>query len=106
MMFFELRRYPIRPGKADEWVRLMDEVLIPFQQSKGVAVLASFVNEAQDTYVWIRRFANEAEKEELYAAIYQNDYWRDELSPIVGELIDRDGIEVTILKTTPRSLMQ
>ena len=45
-------------------------------------------------------------KEELYAAIYQNDYWQNELSPIVGELIDRDRIEVTILKATPRSLMQ
>ena len=33
--FFELRRYPLKPGKADEWVKLMDEVIIPFQLSKG-----------------------------------------------------------------------
>ena len=105
-MFFELRRYPLKSGKADEWVKLMDEVIIPFQLSKGMAVLASFVNEAKDTYVWIRRFASEEEREALYDAVYQNDYWQKELSPIVGELIDRDGIEVTLLKATPRSLMQ
>ena len=84
----------------------MDEAIIPFQQSKGMAVLASFVNDAEDTYVWIRRFASEAEKESLYAAVYQSDYWLNELSPLVGDLIDREGIEVTILKATPRSVMQ
>ncbi len=105
-MFFELRRYPLKPGKADEWVKLMDEAIIPFQQSKGMAVLASFVSDAEDTYVWIRRFASEAEKEALYDAVYQNDYWQKELSPMVGDLIDRAGIEVTILRATPRSLMQ
>ena len=105
-MFFELRRYPLKPGKADEWVKLMDEAIIPFQLSKGMAVLASFVNDAEDTYVWIRRFASEAEKESLYSAVYESDYWQNELSPLVGDLIDRDGIEVTILKATPRSLMQ
>ncbi len=105
-MFFELRIYPIKPGKAQQWVKLMDEVVIPFQQSKGMAVLASFVNEAKDTYVWIRRFASETERDALYDAVYNNDYWQNELSPIVGELIDRDGIEVSILEATPRSLMQ
>ena len=29
-MFFELRQYQLRPGKRDEWVKLMDEVIIPY----------------------------------------------------------------------------
>ncbi|MDE2858473.1 MAG: NIPSNAP family protein [Chloroflexota bacterium] len=105
-MFFELRRYPIKPGKAAEWVKLMDEVIIPYQLSKGMTVLASFVNESGDTYVWIRRFATQEERDALYDAVYQTAYWQDQLSPIVGELIDRERIEVTILAATPGSFMQ
>ena len=105
-MFFELRVYPLRPGKAQEFARYMDEEIIPYQLSKGMTVLASFLNDAEDTYVWIRRFADEAEKEALYDAVYNNDYWQNEVSPKLPDLMDRAGIEVTILKATPRSFMQ
>jgi hypothetical protein len=105
-MFFELRRYPLKPGKRDAWVKWMDEEIIPFQMSKGMVVLASFVDEENDTYVWIRRFESQEEKEVLYEAVYGSDYWKNDASPQVGDYIDRDGIEVTILTATPRSYMQ
>ena len=57
-MFFELRVYPLMPGKAEEFVR------------------------------------------------YNNDYWRNEVSPKLPELMDGAGIEVTILRATTRSFMQ
>ena len=41
-----------------------------------------------------------------YHAVYQNDYWQGELTPIIDDLIDRGGIEVTVLEATPRSFMQ
>ena len=105
-MFFELRRYPLKPGKRDEWVKWMDEEIIPFQMSKGMVILASFVDEENDTYVWIRRFESQEEKDALYEAVYQSDYWQNEASPRVGELIDRDNLDITILTATPRSFMQ
>ena len=105
-MIFELRRYPIKPGQREAWVKLMDERIIPFQQSRGMAILASFVDRAGDSYVWIRRFASAEERDALYTAVYESDYWREELSPPIGDLIDREGIEVTLLQATPRSLMQ
>lgn len=105
-MFFELRRYPLKPGKRDEWVKWMDEEIIPFQMSKGMVVLASFVDEENDTYVWIRRFESQEEKDALYEAVYQSDYWKNEASPKVGDYIDRDNLDITILTATPRSFMQ
>ena len=105
-MFFELRVYPLRPGKAQEFVKYMDEEIIPYQLSKGMTILGSFLNDAEDSYVWIRRFADQAEKEALYDAVYNNDYWRDNVSPKLPDLLDRAGIEVTILKATPQSFMQ
>jgi len=105
-MFFELRRYPLKPGMRDAWVKWMDEEIIPYQLSKGMVILGTFVDEANNQYVWIRRFESEEEKEALYEATYRNDQWQNVYGPKVSDYIDRDGIEVTILKSTPRSFMQ
>ena len=70
-MFFELRQYRCRPGQREKWVKYMEEVIIPYQVSKGMVVLGSFVGEQEDDlYVWIRRFDSEEQREELYAACY------------------------------------
>ena len=59
-MLFELRQYRTLPGQRDNWVRFMEEEVIPFQISKGIVVVASFVGEEEDDlYVWIRRFDSE-----------------------------------------------
>ena len=42
-MFFELREYRIKDGKRERWVKLMEEKIIPFQMSKGMVAVASFV---------------------------------------------------------------
>ena len=105
-MFFELRVYPMRPGKGQEFAAYMDEEIIPYQLSKGMVILGSFLNEAEDTYVWIRRFADKAEKEALYDAVYNNDYWRDEVAPRLPALMDGANMQVTVLNATPRSFMR
>ena len=62
-MLLELRQYRCRPGKRDEFVRYMEETLIPFQVSKGVVVVGSFIDEEDpDGYVWIRRFDSEEDR--------------------------------------------
>ena len=105
--FYELRRYRVRPGKMDEWVRCMEEVIIPFQVARGMVIAGSFRGEQDDsTYVWLRRFESEAEREKLYAAVYESDGWKREIGPQVGELIDRSAIEVTRLVATPRSVLR
>ena len=106
-MFFELRQYRTKPGQRERWVKLMEGTIIPFQISKGMVVIGSFIGEQEDDlYVWIRRFESEEQREQLYEAVYQTDYWKNELSPVVGELLDRDRIVVTRLEATPRSVMR
>lgn len=106
-MLFELRTYECKPGKREEWVKLMEEEIIPFQVSKGMVILGSFIVEQDEhTYVWLRRFVDEAEREQLYAAVYQSDRWRNDISPRVGELLNRETIKVTRLIPTPKSAIQ
>ncbi len=106
-MLFELRQYRTRPGKREVWVRMMEEEIIPFQTSKGIVIVGSFVGEEEDDlYVWIRRFDNEAERERLYEAVYESDYWKTEMAPRIGELIDRERTVVTRLEPTGRSVLR
>lgn len=105
-MFFELREYHCQPGKRDEWVKLMEEEVIPYQISKGMVVVGSFVAEQDDdTYIWIRRFASEEERVALYKAVYENDFWQKEMSPRIGNLLDRSRTKVTRLVATPKSVI-
>jgi hypothetical protein len=52
------------------------------------------------------RFESEAERKRLYDAVYQSDYWKNEISPRVGDMIDREQIKVTRLTATPHSVIQ
>jgi len=106
-MFFELRQYRCKPGKREEWVRFMESEVIPFQVSKGMIVVGSFIGEQEDDlYVWIRRFESEEERVKLYAAAYESERWVNELGPKCGELLDRDKIVVTRIEPTPRSIIR
>ena len=73
-MFFELRQYNIKSGKREDWIQLMEEEILPFQLSKGMVVVGSFVSEKPeedgDLYVWIRRFESEDQRENLYRLVY------------------------------------
>ena len=106
-MFFELRQYRVKPGQREAWVRLMEEKIIPFQIAQGMVVIGSFVGEEEeDLYVWIRRFDDEASREALYEKVYQSAYWKDEIAPLVPDMLDRERIVVTRLTPTPHSVIR
>ena len=105
-MFYELRQYRTKPGQRQKWVDFMEEVIIPFQVSKGMVIAGSFVGEEEDDlYIWMRRFDDEAQREQLYEAVYGSDEWTNEIAPKVGELLDRDKIVVTRIEPTPKSVI-
>ena len=107
MAFWELRQYEIRPGKMDEWLEFMQDVIIPFQVQQGMVIAGSFRGEEDDSvYVWIRRFESEAERERLYKAVYESDFWKNDVSPKVGELINREAIKVQRIVPTRASILQ
>jgi hypothetical protein len=106
-MFFELREYRIKDGKRERWVKLMEEKIIPFQMSKGMVAVGSFVTvDDPDLYVWIRRFENEDEAERLYKEVYESEYWRTAIKPEADEMLDRDRIRITRLAATEKSVIR
>ena len=106
-MFFELRQYRTRDGQRESWVKYMEKVVIPFQVSKGMVVVGSFVGEEEkDLYVWIRRFESEEARERLYDAVYESDTWKNEIGPVIPEMLDREKTIVTRIEATPMSVIQ
>ena len=106
-MFYEFRRYQAQAGRRDELVEYMEQVIIPFQVAHGMDVTGSFVDEQDpDIYIWMRRFANEAQREEAYAKVYQSDRWKSEIAPKIDSLFIREKISVTRMVPTPGSALQ
>lgn len=107
MAFYELRQYKILPGKMADWIEFMETEIIPFQISKGMVITGSYRGEEDDSvYIWMRRFDSEAQREELYAAVYESDHWKTVIGPRVPDHIDREAIQVTRIVPTPKSTAQ
>mgnify|MGYP001465602570 FL=1 len=105
-MFFELRQYRTLPGQRENWVRFMEEEIIPFQVSQGMVIMGSFVGqEEDDLYVWIRRFDSDEQRDQLYQAVYESDYWKTEVAPKIPAMLDRNKIVVTRIESTPKSVI-
>lgn len=106
-MFFELREYHVKPGQRQAWVKFMEEEIIPFQVSKGMVILGSFIGqEEDDLYIWIRRFENEEQRKQQYQAVYESDHWKNVIGPKVPDMLYREKIKVTRLEATPKSVIQ
>jgi len=94
MAFYEFRRYEIKPGKMDAWLKLFHEEVVPFQVAKGMVVAGIFCDEqVEDVFYWIRRFESETDRERVYAAVYESDVWKNDIGPRVGDCIDRETIQ-------------
>ena len=54
----------------------------------------------------MRRFESEAEREALYKAVYDSDYWKTKIAPRVPGCLDRTAMVVTRIVPTPKSTTQ
>jgi len=107
MAFYELRQYKVLPGRIDGWVKIMEEEIIPFQVSKGMVICGSFRGETDPSvYVWLRRFESEAQREALYKAVYESEYWKTQIAPRTPEYLDRSAMVITRIVPTPHSTVQ
>ncbi len=105
--FYELRIYKIFPNKMEEWINFFEKQIIPFQTLKGMVISGNFHTEDDnETFIWIRRFANEEHRVHLYKSVYEDLEWKEKLLPIVDTLIDRNAIKVFRMKPNSLSVLQ
>jgi hypothetical protein len=100
-MLLELRQYRTKPGQRENWVSFFEREILPFQTSKGMVILGSWIGEQEDDlFVWLRQFDSEAERERLYTDVYQSDHWKNNVAPHIPALLDRERMVVTRLEPT------
>ena len=106
MAFYELRQYKIQPGKMNDWIDYMEQVIIPFQTAQGMVITGSFRDEEEENaYIWTRRFMSDEACKALYTKVYKSDTWLNEIAPKVKEMID-SVVSVSRIQPTPKSPVQ
>jgi len=72
-MFYEIRTEHARTGAGPELARYLDETVIPLHQELGMQVVGAFTAiDDPDTFVWIRRFADAADREHILDAVHRD----------------------------------
>ncbi|OLQ93226.1 hypothetical protein BIY22_01670 [Vibrio panuliri] len=100
MKIVELREYRIKPGKTAEWLSWMREELLPYQRSKGMIIIDTYVRQNEDgsdSFIWLREFASESVRQQVYANTY-DQWWVTNIRPRVFTLIEEDSISVKLLQ--------
>jgi len=106
-MIYELRHYYINDGKRSEFVKIMDSIIIPFQQLQGMEVVGSFTDSDNDScYIWIRRYKDEGHKKEVYDRVYGSDYWKTEVRPKIDGMINKEKSQVSMMSPSLASTLQ
>ena len=54
----------------------------------------------------MRRFESESQREALYKAVYDSDYWKTKIAPRVPECLDRGEMVITRIVPTAKSKAQ
>lgn len=103
-MFYEFRRYHARPGRREDLIEYMTAVVIPFMTTKGMDITASFTDEQDPhSFVWMRRFEDETQRQHLYAAVYDSVEWQTVIAPPADQMMLRDLAVITRLVPTSGS---
>lgn len=99
-MIVEVRRYRIKPGRRDEFIRFFETRSIPALRSHGMGVLGPLVDvENPNAFVFLRSFPSLEAREEMKAAFYEGELWKKELEAIAMPMIDSNDVVLT--ETTP-----
>jgi NIPSNAP protein len=97
-MITELRRYRIRPERLDSWVEFFREAARR-NEAGGAQVEFCGVDRETSTFIWLRTYADEADRQTRKAAFYGADWWTERESFAMDHVVEYD---VTFLETTMR----
>jgi len=91
----ELRRYRIRDGKMASWVEFFREAARR-NEAGGSQVEFVGVDPETGTFIWLRTYADEADREHRKAAFYGADWWSENEAFAMDHVVEYD---VTFLET-------
>jgi hypothetical protein len=80
--------------------------VLPAQREFGLEVLGQFVSlDDAQTFVWLRRFNSQEERQRKWEEFYGSDLWKNTLGPRANPLM-YDTSNVIAVEPTPGSAIQ
>ena len=86
-MITELRRYRLKPDMVESWLGFFRETL-PHSERRGIRVEYAGLEADTSTFVWLRSFADEADRERGKAAFYGDPWWTERESFAMSHVLD------------------
>jgi len=98
-MIVEVRRYRIKPGKRDEFIKFFETRSIPALRDYGMRVLGPLLDvENPNAFVFLRAFPSLEARDTMKDAFYSSDLWKNDMESIAMPMID--SYDVVLTETT------
>lgn len=95
----ELRHYTLHPGRRPDLLRVFEGRLIEPQEQVGMTVGGLFLDERdQDSFFWLRGFADQEARTEALEAFYGGPVWAAHRDEANATMMDSD--DVLVLRPT------
>jgi len=62
-MIAQVRIYTINRGQMDEFLKHFHDQTMPLHEQVGMPIVATWVNRPQNEFIWVRTFADEADRD-------------------------------------------
>lgn len=98
-MIIEMRTYKIEVGKRAEFLNLLETKAIPAHQKIGMKILGPFLSlEDDNTFFWMRAFADQQSRERMRNEFYDGKLWKEELEQKLMPMIEKYDVVVVEAK--------
>jgi hypothetical protein len=99
-MIVEVRKYRIKPGRREEFLRFFECESVPALEAHGMRVLGPLVDvENPNAFVWLRAFPSLEAREAMRDAFYGGDVWKNRLEEIAMPMLE--SYDVILTETVP-----
>jgi hypothetical protein len=95
-MITELRRYRVKPGRMASWLEFFAEAALR-NDAGGARVEFAGVDRETGTFIWLRTYADEGDREARKADFYGGDWWGEREAFAMDHILE---YEVTFLDAT------
>jgi len=90
-MITELRRYRIKRDRMSSWIAFFEEAARR-NEAGGSQVEFAGVDRDTNTFVWLRTYADEADRERRKAAFYGAEWWQEHEAEAMANVLEYDVV--------------
>jgi hypothetical protein len=107
-MITELRTYTIKRGMMESWLELWEDAA-RHNVDEGIRVeFAGFAPDSMGTFIWLRPFRDEADRQRRESSLYGSEWWREVGDHFMSHVVNWEArvLETAFLRTEAHGLVR